>query len=389
MSAGNASLWAFDDAECEALATEHGTPLFGYRADVVTAAYERLRAALPSRVRLAYAVKANPHPALVRHLVDLGASLDCASLGELRLADAAGARDLYMTGPAKQRHELELAASLGARIQAESWEDVATLDAIVEAPTAVNVRVNLRDGVTEANRIIGGTGPSAFGVDEEKLEAFLTRCRGLRFVQVRGLHVFAASNERSAKTLLRTYALVFALARRMHDEGVPIEQIDVGGGLGVPYAPEHPALDVEALGCGVADLLAENDWFDGELMLEPGRYLSAACGVYLSRVVRVKRSRGTRFVILQGGVNHLLRPLLTGEAFPVRRVGGAPATSGSPATLAGPLCTSLDRLGEAELPDDVAPGDLLAFGMAGAYGFTEAMTNFLLHPVPDEVWVTR
>jgi len=97
----------------------------------------------------------------------------------------------------------------------------------------------------------------------------------------------------------------------------------------------------------------------------------------------VKESRGVRFVILEGGVNHLLRPLLTGQAFPTRAVASGGARR--PATLAGPLCTSLDRLGDVELPD-VAPGTLLAMGMAGAYGFTEAMAPFLSHPAPRERW---
>ena len=119
-------------------------------------------------------------------------------------------------------------------------------------------------------------------------------------------------------------------------------------------------------------------------MLEPGRFLAAPCGVYLSRVVRVKESRGVRFAILEGGVNHLLRPLLTGQPFPVKAVGGTGPSR--PATLAGPLCTSLDRLGEVDLPE-LAPGALLAFGTVGAYGFTEAMAPFLSHPVPEEVWV--
>jgi diaminopimelate decarboxylase len=101
-------------------------------------------------------------------------------------------------------------------------------------------------------------------------------------------------------------------------------------------------------------------------------------------VVRIKESRGTRFAILEGGINHLIRPLLTGQAFPVRAVGRGPGEV--PTTLAGPLCTSLDRLGVVHLPD-LQPGDLLAFGTTGAYGLNEGMTHFLSHPVPPEVWV--
>jgi diaminopimelate decarboxylase len=163
--------------------------------------------------------------------------------------------------------------------------------------------------------------------------------------------------------------------------------VDLGGGLGVPYAPDEAPLDLAALGRGLRDLLSEHAWFGGELLLEPGRFLAADCGVYLARVLRTKVSRGVRFAVLQGGLNHLARPQLTGQAFPVRHVSGGASGPAVLTTLAGPLCTSLDRLGEVDLPDDLSAGDLLAFGMAGAYGATEALTRFLSHPEAREVWV--
>jgi diaminopimelate decarboxylase len=152
----------------------------------------------------------------------------------------------------------------------------------------------------------------------------------------------------------------------------------------------EPSLDVRALGAGLGRVLDENPWFTGELLLEPGRWLSAPTGVYCARVVRTKVSRGERFVMLEGGINHLLRPLLTGQSFPTLVVrDGAGVVGGDllPTTLAGPLCTSLDRVGSGELPDDLRPGDVVVFGQAGAYASTQAMTHFLSHPEPDQVWV--
>jgi diaminopimelate decarboxylase len=178
---------------------------------------------------------------------------------------------------------------------------------------------------------------------------------------------------------------VLDLAQRLHDtHGLGFEQIDLGGGLGIPYAPEQTPLDLAEFGRGLTALLAQHTWFHGELILEPGRFLAGPCGIYLARVIRIKESRGTRFAILEGGINHLLRPLLTGEPFPVRAVGKGEGTIAY--TLAGPLCTSLDRMGEALLPE-LEPGDLLAFGSTGAYGLSEGMTHFLSHPVPPEIWV--
>ncbi|OQA32300.1 MAG: L-glutamyl-(BtrI acyl-carrier protein) decarboxylase [Acidobacteria bacterium ADurb.Bin340] len=380
------SRFAFDDTACEALAHRHGTPLFAYRGAVAEGAFRRLRAALPPRVRLAYAVKANPHPVLLRRFADLGASFDCASGGELRRVAALGLPKgrVFYAGPAKRAWELALALDLGARIQAEGWEDLERLEALAPGPVAVNLRIHPAGGAEEASPILGGTGPSAFGVDEEEAPGILARARRLRKVRIAGLHVFAASNQREADRLLATHRYVMDLAQRLReDHGLAFDLIDLGGGLGVPYGPDQGELDVKALGRGLGALLEDHAGFQGDLVLEPGRYLAAACGVYLARVVRAKASRGQRFVLLEGGVNHLLRPLLTGEPFPVKAVGkGGPSR---PATLAGPLCTSLDRLGTVDLPE-VAAGDLLAFGMTGAYGFTEAMSAFLSHPPPLEVW---
>ena len=381
------SLYAFDDAALQRLADLHGTPCFAYHGPTAAAQYRALRGALPTRARVAYAVKANPHPQLLETLMDLGAGFDCASIGELRRVGGFGlpAGRVFFAGPGKREEELALALRLQVRVQAEGWEDLARLESLADRPVEVNLRVHPAQGVEESNRIIGGVGPSAFGVDEEAVPALLHKARALQRVRIRGLHVFAASNQRDADKLLSTHRMVFELGRDLHQRhGLDLEQIDVGGGLGVPYAEAQAPLDVEALGDGLARLLAEHGWFKGELILEPGRFLAAPCGVYLARVVRVKESRGETFAILEGGINHLLRPLLTGEAFPVRRVGSDGPTR--PFTLAGPLCTSLDRLGKVDLPR-LDPGDLLAFGMAGAYGFSEGMTHFLSHPVPKEIWV--
>ncbi|MBK8789493.1 MAG: alanine racemase [Holophagaceae bacterium] len=380
-------LFPLGDATCRSLAEAQGTPCFAYSGVAATAQFTSLRAVLPPRVRLAYAVKANPHPSLLACFAALGASFDCASIGELERVEALGLPTgrTFFAGPGKREAELRKALAMGVRVQAEGFEDLARLDALVDRETAVNLRVHPAFDIDEGNRIIGGSGPSAFGVDEEDVPALLQQASRLRHVRIRGLHVFAASNQRDASKLLAIHGAVLALAQRLHEtHGLGFEQIDLGGGLGIPYAPEQTPLDLAALGRGHAELLAKHSWFRGELILEPGRFLAGPCGVYLARVVRLKESRGTRFAILEGGINHLIRPLLTGEAFPVKVVGKGEGMV--PYTLAGPLCTSLDRLGEVRLPE-LAPGDLLAFGSTGAYGLNEGMTHFLSHPVPPEIWV--
>ncbi len=154
--------------------------------------------------------------------------------------------------------------------------------------------------------------------------------------------------------------------------------------MGIPYAEDENEFDVARFGVGLSALLGQNPWFKGSLVIEPGRYLAGPCGVYLAGVTRGKSSRGEKFAILEGGINHLARPLLVGQGFPVM----SPDAVGdcSTVTLAGPLCTSLDRLGIVELPV-LKPGNLLVFGQAGAYGFTEAMPLFLSRTPPQEIWL--
>jgi diaminopimelate decarboxylase len=380
-------LFALDDARCQSLAEAHGTPCFAYSKVVAEAGFRALRAALPQRVRLAYAVKANPHPDLLGLFKSLGASFDCASIGELERVAALGlpAGRTFFAGPGKRLPELQKALYMGVRVQAEGFEDLDRIDALATRETAVNLRVHPAFDIDEGNRIIGGSGPSAFGVDEEDVPALLEKVATLEHVRIKGVHVFAASNQRDAFKLKAIHGAVLDLAKRLHEtHGLAFEQIDLGGGLGVPYAPNETPMDLAVFGQGLSDLLARHAWFKGELILEPGRFLAGPCGVYLARVVRLKESRGTRFAILEGGINHLIRPLLTGQPFPVKAVGKGEGTV--PYTLAGPLCTSLDRLGDVRLPE-LAAGDLLAFGTAGAYGLNEGMTHFLSHPVPPEVWV--
>ena len=370
--------------QCREFAVAHGSPAFFYSTAVAVGAWRRLRQALPNRVVLAYAVKANPFPPLLEAFAALGAAFDCASSGELEAAVAAGAQRLFFAGPGKRENELAGALRIGARIQAESWEDLEKIEALATRAIPVNLRVHPLAAGEEKQPILGGSGPAAFGVDEEDLPELLARARKLRRVQIAGLHCFTASGELRAEKLLQTHAAVVALARRLAEAGIELEQIDVGGGLGIPYRDDEQELDIDALAQGLGELLAANPWFKGELVLEPGRWLAGPCGLYLTRVVRIKKSRGKLFAILEGGLNHLLRPLLTGQSFPAQAIGksGPKRTY----TLAGPLCTSLDRLGEVELPE-LQSGDLLAFGQCGAYGATEAMTHFLSHPPAKEVWL--
>lgn len=400
-NAADARLFAIDDATAiDAVGAE--SACFVHRLDLATARFRALRTVLPDRVRLAYAVKSNPGQPLLAALAAEGAWFDCASAGEVesvaRTVVDTAAGEVVLAGPGKRLTDLRAALDHGVRIQVDGIEDLARLDAVLtergqDRPLAVSVRVNPLAGISEANRIIGGAGPATFGVDQEELPTFLDAATDYPRLRIDGLQVFAASNELDADTLLANHRITLDIGHELQERlGHELTVIDLGGGLGVPYAADEPDLDIGRLGAGLADLLDAHDWFTGRLLLEPGRWLSGPSGVYVTTVTRVKHSRGTSFAILAGGINHLLRPLLTGQSFPVRRAarGGSQPTDEPTRTytLAGPLCTSLDRVGEADLPSDLAVGDVLVFGQAGAYSVTQAMTHFLSHPTPQQHWLS-
>jgi diaminopimelate decarboxylase len=384
------SLFAFSEDEALAIASAKALPCFAYRLDMARERYAKLLAALPERAILAYAVKANPGRPLVSAFSALGSSFDCASIGELKLLGSLsvpGSRILF-AGPGKSAEELELALAMGARIEIDGIEDLERIEELLNrraaASEAVSLRVHPASGVAEGSRIIGGSSPSAFGVDEEELSPFLREARRFKRVHITGLQVFAASNEKNAGRLLQNHRAAFAIGKALQRElGLALDLIDLGGGLGIPYAEGEEELDIGAFGSGLGELMAQNAWFSGRVVVEPGRYLAGPEGAYLARVIRTKVSRGTNFAVLEGGLNHLLRPLLTGSPFPAI----APGVRGElrATSLAGPLCTSLDRLGDVQLPP-LKTGDLVMLGQAGAYGFTESMAPFLSHPVAAEYW---
>ncbi|WP_131106050.1 hypothetical protein [Ornithinimicrobium sufpigmenti] len=396
LTAATTDLFAFDAPALQELAASQAGPFFAYDLDAARERFGRLRSLLPARVRLAYAVKSNPGLPLLETFAAGGAWFDCASAGEVSAVLAAGGTGTGMVfaGPAKSERDLQAALFAGARIQVDGIEDVARLHTLHTGRDAlpVSVRVNPAQGVSEAAAIIGGGGPSAFGVDEEVIEEFVAEAARYDRVQITGLQVFAASNELDAGRLLGNHRTTLAIGQRLQGLlGRELDLIDLGGGLGVRYETEAPSLDVRSLAAGLGRVLEENPWFTGELLLEPGRWLSAPTGVYCARVVRTKVSRGERFVMLEGGINHLLRPLLTGQSFPslaLRPGVGVLGGETAPTTLAGPLCTSLDRVGTGDLPLTLQPGDVVVFGQAGAYASTQAMTHFLSHPAPEQVWVS-
>ena len=391
------------------LVRDHGSPLYVYDLDVVTDRVAMLRAALPDAVEVAYAVKANPSPAILRRLAGLGIGADIASAGELAAVTRAGfdMRRVIFTGPGKT--DAELAAAVRSGVRAITIESLEELDVLLDlAPLAgrhqglvLRLTAEEMSRGAEGTPIIGAGGASKFGLLREELDSAIDRLllagaiggQGSPYALL-GLHAFGASNVRDADRLIAGIRWIAAQAEdvaRVH--GQRFRLVDAGGGLGIPYADDEAPLDLDRLGRGVAEELGtwsgRTGLTEARLLLEPGRFLVGPAGVYLTRIVRTKPRGGRTMAITDGGIHHLLRPALVGEAQRIVAVGNAATRDAeTPASVVGPLCTGLDMLAAAVALPAPRSGDLLAVLDAGAYGFTESMPLFLSHPVPAEVAVS-
>jgi diaminopimelate decarboxylase len=390
---------ALGSRRIRALTRRFGTPLYAYDFDAVESKAKALRAALAPRFDIFYAVKANPSLAILKLFASLGLGADVASRGELALALRAGvpSRRILMTGPAKTDADLDLAVESGILgINVEGEHEIDRLDRIARKRrrrVAVHLRLNPEFRINEARDIIGGQGASKFGLDLRTAERIL-RSRGKwPSLDICGFQVFQASNVLDAEQLLENVRhvleLAVDLARRYE---VTLRTIDLGGGLGVPYSPQERPLDLPLLSRGLRAIGLQSatipELAAATLLFEPGRWLVAEAGVYVTQVIEVKTTRGRRHVLVDGGIHHLTRPALLGTPHPVR-IAAKTVRPGPTRTfsIGGPLCTNLDTLADRIRGPLPFPGDLVIFGNAGAYGYTESMPLFLSHEWPAEIGV--
>ena len=380
------------------LATRFGTPVYLYDLDVVGRQVQALRAALPARFELAYAVKANPSLAVVAYLGSLGLGADVASGGELEMVLRAGigADRIVMTGPGKRDDELAAAVRAGVRVvTVESSREVKRLEAIAAA-AGRRVPILLRaavGGEAAAGRVrlVGDDGAGKFGMDPDELLGAARLAVASEHLEPLGIHAFGISNVLDPAVLAgHIEATVSRAAAVAKAAGFSLRLVDTGGGLGIPYEAHEESLDLVGLATRLRAAAARWDadpaLADTRILLEPGRFQVGPAGAYLCRVVDRKNLGGETVVVLDGGIHHLVRPALTGSEHRIRSFGRANGSERQwPVTVAGPLCSGLDVFSRHAVLAVPEVGDLVAVLDAGAYGYTESMPLFLSHPSPAEV----
>ena len=372
----------------------HDGPLFVYDPTIVATRIAAFRAAFPG-VDLHLAIKANPWPPLLATIAPLVDGLDVASAGELHKAlKLKAAAAISFAGPGKRDAELEAAIVAGATLNVESANEARRAFAIGERTgftPQLAVRINPDIELKGSGMKMGGR-PSPFGIDAERGAEVVREIRAGGAIW-RGFHIFAGSQALDTQAIIDTQAATLALAARIADEaGAAPPLVNLGGGFGIPYFPGDMPVDVarigEALGAALqqrADILTGS-----RFAIELGRWLVGECGVYLTRIVDRKESRGETFVIVDGGLHHQLAAsgnfgTVVRRNYPVaiaHRMGAAPEETVS---IVGCLCTPLDRLADRVALPRAEVGDIMAIFLAGAYGLTASPSNFLGHPAPAEV----
>ena len=357
-----------------------------YDLDKLKAHLSEMAEILDPDIKLWYACKANPMSAILKVLRNLGFGIDVASSGELHQVLNAGIKGEHViaTGPGKPKSYLKhLLKNDVKTIVLESRNQALWLnEAAGKLGKKVDALIRVQLDWNEGKSVLGGDAITPFGLGPEDWKK--ADISGLENIHFRGFHIFQWGNILEPAKLENIWeSSLKAIVSLSKDMDVPLDIVDLGGGLGVPYKEgEKPIAFKE-----VHEILVKlkKKYFLKTIWMELGRFTVAECGSYLTKILDVKEVRGRKLLVTEGGINHCARVALTGQPFPCKAFekDGASETF----QVHGPLCTALDHLGDFDLPSDLEVGDWLVFNMAGAYGFTESMPYFLCHKLPGEALV--
>ncbi|BEL08488.1 pyridoxal-dependent decarboxylase, exosortase A system-associated [Actinoplanes sichuanensis] len=373
------------------------TPFFAYDRRLLTERVALLRRHLPADLQLSYAIKANPMPAVVQHMSGLVDSFDVASSIEMGVAldTTMPSNRISFAGPGKTDAELRQAVAAGVTIELESENEaarVARIGSELGIRPRVAVRVNPDFSVKGSGMRMGG-GPQQFGVDAERVPALLKELASTD-LDVLGFHCFAGSQNLKADIIAEAQRRTVELLLRLAEDAVaPVRYLNLGGGFGIPYTEKDVALDLEVIGENLATLMRDEvrpRLPETRVVTELGRFLVGEAGVYVTRVIDRKESRGKTYLVVDGGLHHQLAASgnfgqVIRRNYPIavaNRIDREPAEQ---VTVVGCLCTPLDLLGDNVTLPEAGVGDLVVLYQAGAYGLTASPTAFLSHPAPAEV----
>ena len=378
-----------EDVDLTALADDIGTPFYVYSEATLRRHLNVFQDAFADiNALVAYAVKANANIAVLRVLASEGAGADVVSGGELQRALKAGIapEKIVFSGVAKTADEIS--AALDAGIYQFNIESEPELDAVaaisharkVTAPIAFRINPDVSAGAHD--KISTGRSEDKFGVPWAQARALYAKARDLNGVEVKGVDVHIGSQISELAPFEAAFQKIATLINDLREDGCAIERLDLGGGLGIPYGegvtPPHPNDYADMIKRVTAPL-------DVQLIFEPGRMIAGNAGVLVSRVVYVKESLSKRFLIIDAGMNDLIRPALYDawhDIWPVQTTDRGATTY----DVVGPVCETSDRFAKARNLPEMDTGELVALMSAGAYGAAQT-SQYNTRPLIPEVMV--
>jgi diaminopimelate decarboxylase len=390
-AAGTRELYC-EGVPLSAIAEAVGTPVYVYSTATIERHYTVFSRAFPGRdVLVAYAVKANANLSVLRTLARLGAGADTVSEGEIRRALAAGVSPgkIVFSGVGKTRRELAFAIEVGvAEINVESEPELdllAEVAVLLDATPNVAIRVNPEVAAGGHDKIATGKAENKFGVSFSEAERLYAKAAASPSLNPIGVACHIGSQITDLEPLEAAFVKMRRLVERLRAQGLNVERLDLGGGLGVPYfdAPTPP--EPHAFGEMVLRVMKG---LDIQLAFEPGRVIVANAGVLLSRVIHIHdRPDGRRFAVVDGAMNDLVRPAMYEAFHDIRPViEPRPGANLSAYDVVGPVCETGDTFAKGRELPPLAAGDLVAFMTAGAYGAVMS-SEYNSRPLVAEVMV--
>jgi len=382
------------------------TPFYAYNKELICKKIIFLQKNLPDNISLHYAIKANPYPSLVQLISPLVNGFDVASKKEMLLAIQSGmpAKNVSFAGPGKTVTDITAAIIAGVTLHVESINELnltqkmaKQLGLLANIALRINPVFELK---SSGMKMSGGAKP--FGIDEELLPEILNRFP-LEHVNLRGFHIFSGSQNLNNSAIIEAQQQSFTLAKKLLNllsSTIKIDYINIGGGFGVPYFKNEVSLDIKPICDNLAELLAQYQVnFNGiEIIIELGRYLVADSGIYVTKVVDKKESRGTTYLVCDGGLHHHLAnsgnfgqvirrnfPVAIGNKLFCTTGGEKKGLSLEEVSIVGPLCTPLDILADKIMLPEANIGDYVVIFQSGAYGASASPKDFLSQPTLSEL----
>ncbi len=380
----------------ESIIREAGaTPLFVYSRDILSKKMDELRVAMPNRLDIHYAMKANSYKPVLEYMRDIVDGFDLASGGELDQAIDAGVdpKNMSFAGPGKRDSELEKAIKTGVTLNIESPTEA---DRVIAIAASLGIRAKAALRVNPSFDLKGsgmkmGGGAKQFGMDEDLIAPTARKIIESGNFWC-GFHIYAGSQSLSADAIIETQSKSFELAARLANEiGVTPKTVNLGGGFGIPYFHNEVPIDIKSIGAAMDRILSNLPEIlqDTKFCIELGRYLVGEAGIYLTTIVDRKISHGETFLVVDGGLHHQLAAsgnfgTVIRRNYPIAVADNFVKSSYAEVdseivNVVGCLCTPLDMLGDKVLLPKTCVGDAIILFCAGAYGATASPSNFLGH----------